>query len=499
MRRALVAVLLLVAACQRTELKTQPPDISDEELPLPEAAIKESYVSSPIVFDLRPLLEELEVTVPRLMGSVDKNRRIKVMGTPSVSVAPELHRAPFNFAFEGNTVTVTTMIEYRAQAWATLFNVSCGMKDPKPRMRVKIAITYDLTSNWHLKTHSRVLELEPVSREERDQCEISAMKIDVTPKIASAARGAVDGQLQKLDRKLAGVSVRKPVEKIWIEIQKPISLSKGTLWLDIGPKAIALGPITATDSTLVARLDLLASPQIYGGERPAMDTLALPPLGHTKSTIDTADVHMNGLLTWGAADKILGKELVGKTIGKRLHKVRIDSIAASSAGKGRLVLATKVSGAAHGILYVIGTPTYDSTTDLITIPDLALDVNSSGPLGEAAAWLLNGPFVEEVRSMSKIPAARLMDEVVGIANKEINRRLTEGVELRGQLSGAQVRSVHVAKDGLHAVGHGSGRLWLEISKDDLLPDRKAKSAPKAAGKDASKDEPKAAPKDAKKS
>ena len=84
MRRALVAVLLLVAACQRTELKTQPPDISDEELPLPEAAIKESYVSSPIVFDLRPLLEELEVTVPRLMGSVDKNRRIKVMGTPSV-------------------------------------------------------------------------------------------------------------------------------------------------------------------------------------------------------------------------------------------------------------------------------------------------------------------------------------------------------------------------------------------------------------------------------
>lgn len=485
MRRFALVMLLGLAACGKTELKT-PDAIVTEEVggdTTSAGELKPSYVSSPIVFDLRPVLAELEVAVPHLMGSIEKDRRIKVMGTPSVSVAPELRRHPFKFDFEQNTVTVSTVIEYRARAWATIFKVSCGMDEPRPRMRVKLAITYSLTPDWHLSTHSRVLELEPVSREERDQCEISAAKIDVTPKIASAARGAVDGALKKLDAKLARITVRPPVERLWLEIQKPISISEGRLWLDIGPKEIFLGPITATDSTLVARLDLLANPRIIGGDAPPADSLPLPNLGKSKATVDTADVYMDGLLTWTAADQILAKELVGKTIGKRLRKITIDSVGASPAGGGRILLEAKVRGAANGIIYVVGTPVYDSTTDLITFPDLAFDANSMGYLVQAASWLANGPFVDQVRAQARIPASRLMEEVIEIANKELDRqRLAEGVDLRGQLSGARVESIRVTREGLRAVGRGTGRLSIEISKSDLVPEVKIRRAGKKPAK-----------------
>jgi hypothetical protein len=398
-------------------------------------------------------------------------------------VAPELNRGPFQFAFADNGVTVATTVRYRAQAWATIFHVSCGMGDTMPRMRVKLSMHYDLTSDWHLATKSRVVQLDPVSSAERDQCEISGLKINVTPKIAHAAHGAVDGALQKLDARLATVSVRKPVEKLWADIQQPISLLHETLWLVINPREISLGPVTANDSTLVARLDLLAMPEILSGPRPEAGTVPLPRLGRTRATTDTADVRMEGILTWAAADSLLTHKLVGRTIGSGWKRVTIDSIAVRSAGRGRMLLDVTVSGAARGTLHVVGTPTYDAATDEIAIPDLTFDANSAGYLTSAAVWLVRGPFLDNVRTAARFKAPLLMDELMRVVNKEVNRPLTEGVNLRGELSGARVLDVRATRIGLVAQARGAGRIWIEISKQHLIPEKKgapAQDVPRAS-------------------
>jgi hypothetical protein len=225
----------------------------------------------------------------------------------------------------------------------------------------------------------------------------------------------------------------------------------------------------------VARLDLLAAPQILSGARPAVDSTPLPSLGRTQATTDTADVRMQGLLTWEAADSIFASKLVGKTIGKGWRRVTIEHLEARSAGRGRLMLDVTISGAADGTLHVVGTPRYDPATDEISIPDLAFDANSAGYLGQAAVWLVNGPFLDEVRDHARIKASVLMDELVRVVTKEVNRRLTEGVDLRGSLSGAQVLDVHATRAGLVAQATGAGRLWIEISKQHLLPPSKAKA------------------------
>lgn len=470
MRHILVGLSVLLVACGRgKKLDIPAAEVTAEEVEVPAQPLTPSYVSSPIVFDLRPVLQELEAAVPHHMGSVEKDKRVRVSGTPAVWVAPELRRGPFEFAFADNGLTVATTIRYRAMAWTRLFHVSCGMGDTLPRMRVKLSMHYDLSRDWHLRTKSRVLELNPVSEGERDQCEISGAKVDVTGKIAGVAHGAVDGALQKLDAKLAQVSVRKPVEKVWLEIQKPISILQRQLWLVINPREISLGPITANDSTLVARLDLLAAPEIRSGERPAVDPVPLPLLGRTSATRDTADVRMEGLLTWEAADSILSHKVIGKTIGKGWKRVTIEGLEARYAGRGRILLDVTVSGAAHGTLHVVGTPSYDPATDEISIPDLAFDANSAGYLGQAATWLVNGPFLNEVRTAARIKASVLMDELVRVVTKEVNRSLTEGVHLRGSLSGAKVLDVRAGRNGLLARATGAGRLWIEISKQDLIP------------------------------
>ena len=59
-----------------------------------------------------------------------------------------------------------------------------------------------------------------------------------------------------------------------------------------------------------------------------------------------------------------------------------------------------------------------------------------------ASWLVNGPFLNEVRSLAKIPASTLLENVIQIANQELNRELSKGVYLRGQLDKATARRRH---------------------------------------------------------
>lgn len=489
-RRRLLAALLLTAACRGETIQPPPAAVSDvDPEPVAVAALPPSYVAAPIVFDLRPVLAQIEEVVPKKFGSTDKEKRIQVMkGTPDVWVAPELTRGPFRFGFKDNSLTISTVFEYQAKAWAKALlithSVSCGTdaKKPKPRIRLSLGVTYDLTPDWHLKTKSKLLELAPVSREERDQCKISVASIDVSQKVADVAGGAVEKALLKLDEKLSRVSVAKPIGKIWLTLQRPISISKGTLWLLIQPQAVSFAGITASDSALTARLALLAQPKMLSGPRPPDGTNPLPTLGRGAAGADTAMVMMDALLVYPAATKLLQKPLVGKSFGPTWRKIKVEAVTVSSAGKGRLLLTLLLKGRARGTVNVVGTPNYDPTTDLITIKDLSFDVNSEAYLAKAAGWLINGPLLKMVQENAKIPATALMEEVLALANKNINRQLSEGIFLRGNLSSAQPMAVQAMRDGLMAHAKGAGRLWLEISKEDLIPASvKIGKGPKPAG------------------
>jgi predicted small lipoprotein YifL len=479
-RRGLaLAALLALAACGRSQTLDVPvADTLPEEQTVEPPDTTVSYVSAPIVLDYRPLLADLETTVPRTFGSIEKDRRIKVVNTPAVYVAPELHRAPFRVSLEGErrTITLATVIDYRARAWAKVpfsVSVSCGIEGPRPRIRVKLAVELRVADDWTLRTRTRLLELAPFSQEERDQCEISALKIDVAGKIASEAGKAIEALLLEADRKARTVSLVKPVSSLWAELQKPIDIMDRRLWLHIRPRSLAVSGIETTDSTLTAHLVLRAGPLIVGGARPDDDTLSLPPLGHVQERQpDSVDVRMEGRMEYATATAILRKELAGRKLGKRFgRRVTLEDIAVRYGGGGRLLIAATIAGRANGTVYLMGTPTYDTLTDLITVPDLAFDVRSAGYLENVAGWLVSGPYQDDLRGAVKLPAGTLLEEVVRLANKEINRQLADGVFLRGELTRAQALGVKARRDGIVAQARGLGVLRLEIAKEDLIPPR----------------------------
>ncbi|HEX9226046.1 MAG TPA: DUF4403 family protein [Arthrobacter sp.] len=476
-----VGIPLGLGACRSRSLDI-PGFVADTAAPAtPPVQLPPSYVSAPIAFDLRPVLAELEAELPRKFGSLDRKAAIKVKinNAPDLELAPELTRGPLEIGFKDNTLTLSGVIEYRAKAWTKIgfvtTSVSCGTGTDVPRIRFAARVSYDLTPTWHLKTKSELLSLEPYSKTERDQCEVTAAKINATGLVADKARGAIAGVLTKLDQKMARVSLEKPIGGVWATLQRPISISKGMLWLEIGPQAISLGPITAKDSILTARLDLLAAPKMLSGSRPPDGTLPLPPLGRTSASADTAIMAVDGILLYSVASDILRKKLAGKYL-TRFRQVKVDDVTLLPAGRGRIVIAIRVKGKLNGTFYVVGQPYYDPSTDLITIPDLGFDVQSAGTLERFASWVMNGKLLEIVKKEARFEGTALLAEAVKIANKELNRQLSEGIHLRGELSSARPVNVVATRDGLVAQARASGRIWLEISKTDLIPGGAKKTA-----------------------
>jgi hypothetical protein len=197
--------------------------------------------------------------------------------------------------------------------------------------------------------------------------------------------------------------------------------------------------------------------------------------------VDTAAVQLDALLVYPAATKLIGKALVGKKFGPKWRTITVEGVTVLPAGKGRILLSLELKGRARGTVNVVGTPSYDQATDTISVKDLGFDVNTEAYLGKAAGWLISGPLLEFVQKNAQFPAAALMAEVLELANKNINRELSDGIFLRGALSSAQPLAVQARREGLVAKAKASGKLWVEISKEDLIPAKAAGASGKKAG------------------
>jgi len=461
-----------LAACESRSIDAPPPLIAQGEAQVPLAAQPPSYLSAPVVFDLRPVLAELDSAIPRRIGSVEDDARVQVGTSPTVWLAAELIRGPITFSFSDSTVSVATVFRYRGKAWVrTLFaapSFSCGMDGRQPRMRVGVLTTWGITPEWRLRTRSRVTVLEPVTRAERDQCEVSFLNIDVTGKVVDAASKGLRAALRTADSRLGRLELRDPVGHLWATIQKPISIAGGRLWLEIRPDAVWLGDVTVRDSSITGRLNLRALPRIISGTSTA-ETTPLPPL-EPMTGADSVVVFMEGLLRYTDANRILDERLAGTAVRVGWRTVRIDRVEALHGGAGRLILAVDLRGRARGRVYVAGTPTYDPGTDLITIPDLAFDVNTESYLDGTLAWLAQSALLGRIRERARIPASSLLSIAVDLANEEIDRELADGVWLRGRVGAARTIHVRATSDGIAARASGAGRLRLELRMQNLIPE-----------------------------
>jgi hypothetical protein len=445
------------------------PDLPETSDPLPA-----SVVEAPITYDMSSALDSLERAIPRRYGDI--TQKLQAGNNRRAHFAFAVARTPFRIRVDGRTVSLSTIVEYEARGWylpliGPEISAACGTGGvPRPRIAATLVSTANITPDWRLRTRTRIGRLEPVTDSARDRCRVTPFRIDITDRVLDATRRLLENGLAQIDAGVANWDSRLRFEQIWRNLQRPVRFTD-SVYMTMGPYSAQLGPINAEGDTIIARLRVVATPRIVTGPYPNEFELfkPMPRLGPYTRVGDGAYVQMEGTIEWPVASALLNQVLVGREFQQAGRRLEVRNIQLLGVGGGRVALGITVSGAVRGRLWFTGTPRLDSTRRELHVPDLDVDVGSANLLVRGFEWLKGDEMRNFLRARARVSEAELIGRLQEMAEQGINRTLTDGIELSGQVHRAQATSVRATVDQLRVRAMAEANLRLAINKAPSVP------------------------------
>lgn len=462
-----VAVALIAAAgCGglRPDVMADPPRQLFGAGTEPPPSLPPTLVDVPLLIDLTTALTLLEEALPRSFGDVDRKQRIP--GNKRAAFAFQVRRDPFSISIKGDTFQIATTIHYEGKGWydppiAPEISGSCGTTGLRPRARVVISFRPEIDREWRLQARPQLTYLGPATRTERDQCEVTFLKLDVTGKVIDAARRAIRSQLPKIAARLATVDVRGETEKIWNEIQAPIRLTD-SVWLMLQPEGVRLGKVSGTREMVGGTIGISARPKIETGGRPPVAEKPLPPL-EPAAPATGLSLLVEARFDYPLIGASLTEALKGKLVRAPGGALEIEEVRAFGIGGGRLALGVRFRGTSSGQIFFVGTPQYDGATGRIQVPDLDYDASTAPLLVKGLAWLKADEIRDFLRSRATFPSGEAMGKLADLAVSAMNRQLTEGVFLTASLERTRVLRIAPRRDALYLQATAEGHAALHVT------------------------------------
>jgi hypothetical protein len=415
------------------------------------------------------MLRVVERVVPRTFGSMDS---VRMIGTDDRRhYAFEAVRGPFTAFADGDHVHLRATVAYRAQGYykpplAPTISAGCGGERlaDRPRVVIELAAPLTLTENWHLASRARLVRVAPASNAQRDHCEVTILRRDMTPRVVEAAREALADHLPEIDRRVAEVDLRERFVEWWGLLARPIQLTdEGGVWLLLGPERLRIGKVTGRDKLLSVPVSLDAHPRIVTGrEAPKVLIPPLPPLG--RDTLSNGfHIAMDGFVDYLTASRALETVLTGKTMVEARRSLSVQRVAVTPAPKGRLALAVSFVGDARGTLRFVGTPVYDPRGGMLAVPDLDYDLELDSQLLKTYAWLRSDALRASFRERARFPAAPALARGRELLLRGLNRKIGDAVTLSATVDSVAVRGLFVTRDGLVVRAEASGQAAMAVA------------------------------------
>jgi hypothetical protein len=444
-------------------------DLPDSTEPLPA-----SVVEAPITYDMSGAMDSLERAIPRTYGDI--TQRMQAGTNRRAHFAFAVSREPFQLRVDGRTVSLSTVVEYEARGWylpliGPQMSAACGTGGvPRPRIAATLVSSAEITPDWRLRTRTRIGNLQPVTDSARDRCRVTIFRIDVTDRVVEATRKILEMGLSKIDEGVARWDSRSRFEQLWRQLQRPVRFTD-SVYMIMRPYSAQLGQISGSRNTVIARLRLVASPSVVTGPYPNEFELMtpMPRLLPMSRVGEGAHVQLEGSLSYPVAKGLLGRVLVGREFEQSGRKLKIEAVDVMGIGGGRVALGVTLKGAVHGRIWFTGTPALDRDKRELYVPDLDVDVGTANLLVRGFEWLKGEEIINFLRARARVSEADLIERLRDLAEKGINRKLTEGIMLSGKVNRAEATSVRASVADIRVRALAEANIRLSISKAPSLP------------------------------
>jgi hypothetical protein len=320
----------------------------------------------------------------------------------------DLTRAPLALAFDGPKIRVSSgLTGTLAAQWDTLPGDISSDVEADAGVEARLSVAAD----WKLKSTSQVFL--DVRRAEVPigiswDGNFFGETISIAGPVQDALRPSLDQLGHDIDARLGEVDLRPPVEAAWRDLQEPRPLAgSDRLWFTLGPRSVALGPLTAAADAVQVDLALTAQPSLTLGDRPDPVRLPLPPAGTLPAALPRMVLNLPVGIEWGqAAREALARLPAGGWVAVgNGAKMQVHGLEAATDGdRVQVKVAAKVSPpwpgpAVEAVLWLSGKPQWNPAARTFQVTGLTLDVKTRDLLTQAASWLLADAWVKDLEKL----------------------------------------------------------------------------------------------------
>jgi hypothetical protein len=452
---AIWALVIPITGCWPWPVKANlPPESTAPPLPVPP-----SHMAIPISVPMNLPQDAVNTALPQRLDADDYTVNINGGADDcqnnGVSIGYHVHRDDVVLGGSGNTLVASPSIAYNAGARARPrlglgacgppFTASCGRGEPEPHLNVGVSVTVGgVNQDW-----TPSVTFNPANVSPDGACRVTIFNIHVEDKIADVARNALNESAVSVQSNIVkAVSLPDKAKAAWTLMEKPVKVAPST-WLSIHPQRIGARPFNVKENAISSGLDLQAMPVIsYGDVAPAGDNSPLPP----PTAVSAADGYFISVpvqADYASVNKQLQDSLKIQTGGIRYpltgnNYARVTGADVYAFGQKAVVkLMLKVHGilGKRAVLYLVGTPTFDSRTNSISFPDLDFTVDSKNILLKIAAWLEQNKLRDDLRSMAKYDITSYVNEAKQKMLSELNQDIGSA-SLKGTVNSVSVLGVY---------------------------------------------------------
>ena len=403
-----------------------------------EPVIKQekSEINVPIQFELTSYLKDLEIQTPKTFED-------EVKQCEGISFWYKLERNPLEFDGKDNNLLLelsgkyalklnycpkcTGMFSDEDHCITPRINASCGVDEPMRKIRVSSSTALSIANNYQIQAKTDVKDIESI-----DKCKITMFKIDATKKLQEEIAKALKDVTKDIDKKIAETDVKKQVSDIWKQLNTPISIADMG-YFSLNPSSLSISNPEFSKNKLNLIVSINAYPKVLL-ETKNTPIPALPNLTNNKEKNSGFSIHLDINGSYQSINSLLSKNINGKEILLKKEKIILDSVKILGASNKQLSFQVHFSGKRSGILYLIGTPTFDKEKQIISFPDLTFDIDTKNKLIKSAAWLFDDLITDKIREAAIYDLKNDLKNNKTLVEKELNRDLDKNIRMNTKIT-----------------------------------------------------------------
>jgi hypothetical protein len=330
---------------------------------------------------------------------------------------------------------------------------------------LKIASTFHLGPKWDLIPESKIVDIVWV---EEPTIKVFGLKINLRGPIEKILQHKENDLLLKADEAIIHlINTRKIVNKLWMDIQKPIVINRKKKIVYLKPYCTEMtGRLLETEPDLISmQFELKANVHTYieGDSIPASNPV-LNDFRRKDNENDSLIVYVHSSVKFETLNEILNNELAGKKIEKKGLDVTIKKLRVYGTDSG-IAVQLDVKGAINGSLYAIGSIKFDSTSKVVEVQDLNFVLNTENVLAKSADWFLHSEVLDLISGKLSFNTEVLADKLPQIIMKAVEKGKTgQKIDINMGHLDVWPQKILVTKNDLQLLVKASGKGNVDLEQ-----------------------------------